>query len=67
MKLVVDSNIIIAALIKDGTTRSILLDDFFEFVTPDHTIDDIEKYKKEIEKKAKLTDDKFELLLALIF
>jgi len=67
MKVLIDTNRIIAALIKEGTTRSILLDDFFEFVTPDHTLSDIDKYKKEIEKKAKLNDDEFELLLALIF
>ncbi len=67
MKILIDTNRIISALIKEGTTRSILFDDFFEFVTPDNTIADIEKYKKEIQKKAKLTDDELELVIELIF
>ena len=67
MKILIDTNRIIAGLIKEGATRSILLDNFFEFVTPDYTISEIKKYREEIKKKAKLTDKEFELLLALIF
>jgi len=32
MKVVIDSNRVLAAMIKDSTTRGILLDIFFEFV-----------------------------------
>ncbi len=34
MKITVDTNRIIAALVKDSTTRAILFDDNFKFVTP---------------------------------
>ena len=37
MKIVIDTNRIIAAFVKDGTTRKILLNKAFEFVTPDDT------------------------------
>lgn len=67
MKILIDTNRIIAALAKDGTTRDILLDEFFEFVTPEHTITEIEEHKDELKRKAKITDEEFEILLALIF
>lgn len=48
MKVVIDSNRVIAALIKDSTTRLILNDENFEFVTPDFTITEVEEHKEEI-------------------
>lgn len=66
MKIVVDSNRIIAALIKDSTTRGIILDSFFDFVTPEYILIEIRKYEEDIIKKAKITKKEFEILLALI-
>ncbi len=48
MKNVVDTNRIIAALVKDSTTRSILFDKNFEFITPDYTIAEINGCKNDI-------------------
>lgn len=67
MKILIDTNRIIAALSKDGTTRDILLDEFIELVTPDYTLSEIEEHKDEIRKKVKVTDEEFEILLTLIF
>lgn len=67
MKILIDTNRIIAALSKQGTTRDILFDDFFEFVTPDHTMDEIREHRDELKKKIKLTDEEFDILLALLF
>lgn len=67
MKILVDTNRIIAALVKQGTTRDILFDKNFGFVTPDYTIIEIEEHKEELKKKTKMTDEEFEILLALIF
>ena len=67
MRILVDTNRIIAALIQEGTTRDILFDETFEFVTPDYTITEIEEHKKELMKKTELTDEEFEILLTLIF
>lgn len=66
MKIVIDTNRIIAALSKESTTRDILLDDFFEFITPDHTISEIAEHRDEIKKKAELTDREFDILLTLL-
>ena len=67
MKIVIDANRIVAALIKQSTTRDILLDEAFEFVTPDHTLSEIEGHREELQKKAKLTTEEFDVLLALLF
>ena len=67
MKIIVDTNRIIAALIKEGISREILLNDSFEFFTPDFTLSELNKYEKEIIKKAKITHEEFEILISLIF
>ena len=67
MRILVDTNRIIAALVKQGTTRSILFNEYFEFVTPDYTISEIMRYKEEIKRKARINDAELEILLALIF
>ena len=67
MKILVDTNRIIAALIKNGTTRDILFDENFEFVTPDFTITEIREHEEELLKKTKLTKQEFDILLVLIF
>ncbi|MBS3143001.1 PIN domain-containing protein [Candidatus Woesearchaeota archaeon] len=67
MKILIDTNRIIAALSKPSTTRNILFDTFFEFITPDHTIDEIREHSDELKKKITLTDEEFDSLLALFF
>ncbi len=66
MKIVVDTNRIIAALVKDSTTRTILFDETFEFVTPDYTLTEIQEHKDELKDKTKLNDEEFNVLLALM-
>jgi len=67
MKLVVDTNIIISALIKDGITRKILFSPFIQFYTPDYSLEEITKYEKLICKKAKINHDGFQIISNLIF
>ena len=67
MKVLADTNRIIAALLKSDTTRDILFDPTFEFVTPDYSITEIREHKDELLEKTKLTNEEFEILLALIF
>jgi len=67
MKLVIDSNSIIASLIKDSLSRRIIISPLIQFVTPDHTLKEIANYKKMICKKAKITDNEFDALINLIF
>ena len=53
MKVVIDSNILFSALIKDSITRRLILeyDDFFLF--PSYIFDEIEKHKDELIKNQK--------------
>jgi len=67
MKLVIDTNIIISALIKNGISRRIIVSPLIDFVTFEYTLQKISKYEKLICKKAKLNHDEFKLLLNLIF
>jgi len=67
MKLVIDTNTIISALIKKGISRRIIASPLINYITPDYTLQEISKYEKLICKKAKLNHDEFKLLLNLIF
>lgn len=67
MKITIDTNRIIAALIKDSTTRNILFDKNFEFITPDYTLTEISEHKSELKEMANITNEEFDILLALIF
>lgn len=67
MKIVVDTNRIIAALIKDSISRRILFNTDFKFICPDYALVEIYKYEKEIRRKANISHSEFEILLSLIF
>ncbi len=55
MRIVIDTNRIIASLIKDGTSRKILFSEDIEFITPDFSLQEIEKYKGYIIGKASIS------------
>jgi len=67
MKLVIDTNSIISALIKNGISRRIIVSPAIQFISPDHTLKEISNYKKMICKKAKITSNEFDILFNLIF
>ena len=67
MKIVIDSNRVLAAMIKESTTREILFDKTFEFIAPEYIESEIRKYKDRVINAANITEDEFEILLALIF
>ena len=57
MKIVIDSNRVIASLIKESTTRDILFKGNFEFFAPDFIQIELHKYRDDITKKANLTKE----------
>jgi len=67
MRVVVDTNIVISALIRDSKVREILLSTRFNFVSPDFVLDEIAKYSDYISRKAGISRKEFDLLMALIF
>jgi len=66
MRIIVDSNRIISALIKDGLTRKILISKNIDFYTIDYVIDEIRRYKDYIMKKSKMDEEEIELLFDLV-
>lgn len=66
MKLVIDTNRIIAALIRDGQSRNIITKNH-DFITTDFSLEEINKHKQEILEKSGMDEFSFDLLLALVF
>lgn len=65
MRLIVDTNIILAALIKGGIDRKIITSQNIEFYSLDYNFGEIEKYMDYIIKKSKLSKTEIETLLNL--
>ncbi len=63
MRLVLDTNIIVSALIKESVTREILVHDEIECLIPEFALQELEKHKEHILKKAGLSPEDFRLLL----
>jgi predicted nucleic acid-binding protein len=66
MKLVIDTNRLIAALIKDSLCRSIILSSKFEFISPDFAAIEIEKHKQLILNKSGLGEKSFKIILSML-
>ncbi|MEI8013936.1 MAG: PIN domain-containing protein [Nitrospira sp.] len=66
MRLVLDTNILIAALIKDSITRRILLLPDLEFLLPAFALDELAKHRGKIVRAARLKGDELDLLLTLL-
>ncbi len=66
MKIVIDSNVLFSALIRDSTTRRLILeyDDIFLF--PSYIFEEMEEHKHELIEKSKMDSEDFEKLLQLI-
>jgi len=66
MKIVIDANMVIAALIKDSKAREVITSDEFDFISPDFILQEVTKYKYEIKKKSNLDDQGFEMIMSLL-
>ncbi|MFH1589568.1 MAG: PIN domain-containing protein [archaeon] len=67
MKLVIDSNMIIAALIRDSVCRRLILHNRFSFFCPDFCLEEINKYKPLILKKSSLSKNNLNKILSILF
>ena len=55
MRLVIDANIVFAALIKEGMTKELIFNDRLELYTTDVLWEEMEKYKELLERKTQRT------------
>lgn len=67
MRIVVDTNRIIASLIKNSYSRDIIFNNKFEFFTPQFTTEEIYKYKSEILEKSGMKEEDFDTLFSILF
>ncbi len=67
MRLVIDTNMIISALVRDGKCREIITSNEFEFLSPEFVLEEIDKYKKYILEKSDMSEHDYLLLIEFIF
>lgn len=67
MRLVIDTNRVIAALVRDSTCRRIILSSGIRFVTVGLTMIEIAKYRDDILAKTGNTEEELIRILALLF
>src|SRR3989338_7297090 len=67
MIVILDVNIILSALIKDSTTREIIIKSGFDFCFPEPSLEKIRKYKSLILEKSGLSAFEFLVILHNLF
>lgn len=63
MNIVVDTNIFISAIIKNGISRKLIIDSPFNLILPKYALGEIKKYEKFILKKSKLSSEELTFLI----
>ena len=66
MKIIIDSNVLFSAMIKDSLTRRIILEYEGHFLFPSYIFEEFEKYKVEILRKSGMNIIEFNKLLSII-
>jgi|SRR3989344_2807470 len=66
MQIVLDTNVLLSALIKDSTTRKLILEYEGKFLLPLYSFEEFEKYQEEIFQKSRIQKEDFRELLDLI-
>ena len=66
MDLVVDANIIFAALVKDGTTIDLLLEPDIHLFAPEFLFEEILKHKDELLKKTRRRAEEFDEIFDIL-
>jgi predicted nucleic acid-binding protein len=66
MEIVVDTNVIISSLLKDGLTRRIILLSPFDMYTLSYAEEEIESNREELTRKSKLDDDSFKYTIRVL-
>ncbi len=67
MNLVVDTNIVFAALIRDSTIRKIILSNALELISINFGKEEIRKYRDEILTRTQISEHELDILLEELF
>lgn len=66
MKLVIDTNVLISALLKNSVTREILLFPSLEFVLPEYALEEIDAHKDSISRRSGLSIEEIDVILSVL-
>jgi predicted nucleic acid-binding protein len=66
MRLVLDTNILIAALIKNSFTRKIFFSTDIEFFLPEYALEEVTRHRAKIARHSHLSYREIDLLLSLL-
>jgi len=66
MKIIIDTNVLLSALIKNSSTRTILIESGWIFYYPEISFHEVRKYKDLVIQKSKLTDKEYSQLMTLL-
>ncbi len=67
MSVVIDTNILLSALIKDSVTRKIIIKYGLNFYYPEISFHEIQKYKNLVLKKSGMNEKEYKILLDCLF
>ena len=67
MKIVIDVNIILSALIRDSSKRRLIIESSNQLYFPEPSLNKIIKYKAYVMEKAGFTEDAFQKVIKLLF
>src|SRR3989344_3997318 len=66
MKIVIDTNVFMAGLLKDSEVRRLLIDENINFFLPEYAINEVEKYKTELCNKSGYSEEDFESMISFL-
>ncbi len=66
MKVVIDTNVLMAGLISDSTIRKLLVSGKAEFYLPEFALEEVEKYKEGLKEKSGCSEEEFQKLKGLL-
>jgi predicted nucleic acid-binding protein len=66
MKLVIDTNILMAGLLKDSIVRKVLSSENIQFFIPEYALNEIHKYKGELAKKSGMSGEEINEITNLL-
>ncbi len=64
MNIVIEANILIAALLKDSKMRELLVNSAYKFLVPEIHFQEIEEHKEELLEKSGLSEEEFDILIS---
>lgn len=66
MKVVIDTNVLMASLIHDSTVRRLLVSGKAAFYLPEFALEEVEKYKRDLKEKSGYSEEEFQKLKELL-